>query len=112
MGMGACTHTHTHTHTHIQTHARAHTHIHTHTHTYTLTHTHKRTESNVETSTRNKKDQTKGRQPDLRYNPRLCGLLSASHGEIPGIPVLTESSNAVVAVHVSANVPEDHIENE
>lgn len=32
--------------------------------------------------------------------------------EIPVIPVLTESSDAVVAVHVSANVPKDHIENE
>lgn len=32
--------------------------------------------------------------------------------KFPFFPFLTESSNAVVAVHVSANVPKDHIEDE
>lgn len=52
------------------------------------------------------------RQADLQDDPGLGGLLRAPHCDIPVTPVLTESSNAVVAVHVPANVPEDHIENE
>lgn len=32
--------------------------------------------------------------------------------KFPLFPFLTESSDAVVAVNVSANVPKDHIENE
>lgn len=49
---------------------------------------------------------------DLRDDPGLCGLLRAPHRESPAILVLTESSDAVVAVNVSANVPKDHIEDE
>ena len=51
------------------------------------------------------------RYEDLQDDPGLCGLRCAPHCCVPVTPVLTESSDAVVAVHVSANVPQDHIEN-
>lgn len=40
------------------------------------------------------------------------GSAGSSARPIVKFPFLTESSNAVVAVHVSANVPKDHIEDE
>jgi len=49
---------------------------------------------------------------DLRDDPGLCGLLCAPHCDRDSRYSRLESSNAVVAVHVSANVPKDHIEDE
>lgn len=88
-------------HTHRRAHARAHT----------DTHTEKPT-NNLETCKYNSKSQDIRKTADLRGDPGLCGFLCVPHCEIPVIPVLTESSYAVVAVHVSANVPKDHIEDE
>lgn len=83
--------------------------VHTHTQRARRTHTRPQT---TQKHANTKERQDKGKTADLRDDPGLCGLLCAPHCEIPVFPVLKESSNAVVAVHVSANVPKDHIEDE
>lgn len=81
-----------------------HTHIHSQRHTYWHPQI-------IGKHVHIKKNGTKGRQQTYGMTLGSAGCSERPIVKSPLFP-LWKSSNAVVAVHVSANVPQDHIEDE